>query len=54
MRPSAAERQESVLRAAVAEFATGGYHDTSTEVTAFFAHEALADTRAAVARPPAH
>ncbi|MCY0934247.1 TetR/AcrR family transcriptional regulator [Streptomyces sp. H34-S4] len=32
MRPSAAERRESVLRAAVAEFATGGYHGTSTGV----------------------
>lgn len=34
MRPSAAERRESVLRAAVAEFATGGYHGTSTGVIA--------------------
>ncbi|MFI5759443.1 TetR/AcrR family transcriptional regulator [Streptomyces sp. NPDC051563] len=34
MRPSADERRETVLRAAIAEFATGGFHGTSTETIA--------------------
>ncbi|MFD5148334.1 helix-turn-helix domain-containing protein, partial [Streptomyces sp. NPDC058401] len=34
MRLSADERRETVLRAAIAEFATGGYHGTSTETIA--------------------
>ncbi|WP_338056834.1 TetR/AcrR family transcriptional regulator [Streptomyces sp. ZAF1911] len=34
MRLSADERRETVLRAAIAEFATGGYHGTSTEAIA--------------------
>lgn len=33
-RMSADERRESVIRAATAEFATGGYHGTSTEAIA--------------------
>ncbi|MFE9920129.1 TetR/AcrR family transcriptional regulator [Streptomyces sp. NPDC005774] len=33
-RMSAAERRESIVRAASAEFARGGYHGTSTEVIA--------------------
>ncbi|MFC9928366.1 TetR/AcrR family transcriptional regulator [Streptomyces sp. NPDC127190] len=33
-RMSAAERRESVIRAATAEFARGGYHGTSTEAIA--------------------
>lgn len=33
-RMSAEERRESVIRAATAEFARGGYHGTSTEVIA--------------------
>ncbi|MBM7168130.1 TetR/AcrR family transcriptional regulator [Streptomyces sp. G44] len=34
VRMSAEERRESVIRAAVVEFARGGYHGTSTEVVA--------------------
>lgn len=34
VRMSAEERRESVIRAATAEFARGGYHGTSTEVIA--------------------
>lgn len=34
MRMSAEERRESVIRAAVTEFARGGYHGTSTEAIA--------------------
>ncbi|MFE9447361.1 TetR/AcrR family transcriptional regulator [Streptomyces sp. NPDC006739] len=34
VRMSAAERRESVVRAAISEFARGGYHGTSTEAIA--------------------